>query len=86
MFSSWWLVYLKLGEFVSEASTCPQFETIREREREKGGGESDTKPPSSAELQGLSAQSKKQKDTLLGCLSLHFFIFGLADVVCLEAG
>lgn len=82
VFSSWWLVCLKLGEFVSAASRCPQIETIRERGR--GGG--DTKPSSLAELQGVSAQSEHQKDTLLDRFGLRFFILGLADAVCLEAG
>lgn len=36
--SSWWLVRLKQGEFVSEASTCPQTETIRARQERDGRG------------------------------------------------
>lgn len=59
VFSSWWLVYLKLGEFVSEVSTCPWIETIRERG--KGGDGSDTKPLSLTELQGLYTQAKNQR-------------------------
>lgn len=40
--------------------------------------------PSSAELQGVSAQSKNQEDSLLGGFNLHFFIPG--NAVRLEAG